>query len=338
MNTGMMNRIRYPDRKLMVNSIVLLAKQSGKTSFSSLWQVKNALGTNKVGHTGTLDNFADGLLVLLAGSLTRLGNHITASDKEYLARIAFGSRTDTLDPSGTVTETAPLPDVDKLHAVLPSFNGSLDQIPPEYSAIHVDGKRASDRIRDGEPVYLAPRRIIIHSLELVGYTGPDGTENPAKGPVAAADIRVHCSKGTYIRSLARDIAIAAGSCAHTAFLRRTAVGPFRLEDAAGFNLLPAFGTPRDSQEQPEPVPPHDILDSCRPFTPELARETGLPILEIPDRLVPEFLNGKKMTTAWFDRPPASSVSHAVFSGKRFCGMVHDEGGRLVYDFVHREDS
>jgi len=330
----MMNRIRRPDREVMVNSIVLLAKQSGKTSFSSLWQVKNALGTKKVGHTGTLDNFADGLLVLLTGSLTRLANHVTASDKEYLARITFGSRTDTLDPTGKIIQTSPLPGTDILTSVLSSCTGEIDQIPPEYSAIHVEGKRASDRIRQGEAVKLQPRRVTIQSLDLLRCTGPDGTENPGKGTIATADIRVRCSKGTYIRSLARDIGIAAGSCAHTSFLRRTAVGPFRLEDAAGYNLLSPFGTNRDAFE---PVPPEVILDSCLSFTPGMAEHTGLPVLLLNSDHLNDFMNGKKMKARWFENQVHGSRQHAVFSGECFCGMVHEDEGRLLYDFVHREN-
>lgn len=317
----------------MSSSIVLLAKQSGKTSFSSLWQVKNALGTKKVGHTGTLDNFADGLLVLLTGSLTRLCSYITACDKEYLARITFGTRTDTLDPHGSVIESAPMPDVTKLPAIISSFTGTLSQIPPEYSAIHVEGKRSSDRIRNGESVQLVPRTVTIHSIELLSTQGMDGTVNPESGLVASADFRVHCSKGTYIRSLARDIGLATGSCAHTSVLRRTAVGPFRLEEAAGFSLLPPFGS---VLEDVHPVPAADIQKLCIAFTENIAHAVGLPVLHLKKEHQTGFLHGKQINRSWFVEPVVNGVQTAVFMEKEFCGIVHDHGGHLVYDFVFRE--
>lgn len=318
----------------MRNSIVLLAKQSGKTSFSSLWQVKNALGTKKVGHTGTLDNFADGLLVLLTGSLTRLCSYITACDKEYHARIMFGKRTDTLDPHGSVIESAPLPDVKNLLSIVPSFTGTLSQIPPEYSAIHVDGKRSSDRIRSGESVQLVPRTVTIHALELISLYSPEGTANPGTGPVLSADIRVHCSKGTYIRSLARDIGIAAGSCAHTSVLRRTAVGPFRLENAAGVSLLPPFGIHHDDVPS---VPFPDIQQACGSFTEDLAHGTGLPVVHLKKAYHDSFLQGKKPDRSWFvDADGCEGKETAVFMNTEFCGIVHELGGRLVYDFVFRD--
>lgn len=318
----------------MSSSIVLLAKQSGKTSFSSLWQVKNALGTKKVGHTGTLDNFADGLLVLLTGSLTRLCSYITACDKEYLARVSFGTETDTLDPSGSVIKTAALPDISTVRSIIPSFTGELSQIPPDYSAIHVDGKRSSDRIRQGESVRLEPRKVTIHCIELLSSMGPDGTVNPEAGPLASADIRVRCSKGTYIRSLARDIGIAAGSCAHTAVLRRTAVGPFHLEDAAGYQLLPKFGDTRDTTGAQ--IPKEDIEAACMPFSEDIAQDTSLSVLELKKHYHTAFLQGKKMHHDWFEQPVLRGIRTAVFMESEFCGMVHEKGGFLVYDFVFRD--
>ncbi len=319
----------------MNSSIVLLAKQSGKTSFSSLWQVKNALGTKKVGHTGTLDNFADGLLVLLSGSLTRLCSYITACDKEYLARISFGAETDTLDPAGSVVKTAALPDISAVHTVIPDFIGSISQIPPDYSAIHVDGKRSSDRIRQGESVKLQPRLVTIHNIEFVSSHGADGTVNPERGPAVSADIRVHCSKGTYIRSLARDIGHAVGSCAHVSALRRTAVGHFRLEHAAGYRLLPEFGTTGASQAV-IPVPNDEIESACIPFTEDTARETGLTVVKLKEQYHNAFMQGKRMANNWFHQPLLNDTHAAVFMRSVFCGIVREQGGRLVYDFVFRD--
>ena len=127
-----------------VSGIVLLEKKAGKTSFSSLSVVKRALSTSKVGHTGTLDSFASGLLVVLVGKLTHLVPHITNFSKRYSALIEFGTETDTLDPTGTVVKTGGFPAEAQVREELASFVGEQGQIPPAYSALHVDGKRASD--------------------------------------------------------------------------------------------------------------------------------------------------------------------------------------------------
>lgn len=317
----------------MSSSIVLLAKQSGKTSFSSLWQVKNALGTKKVGHTGTLDNFADGLLVLLTGSLTRLCSYITAFDKEYVTRITFGTETDTLDPTGSVVDTASLPDVSTVYSVIPSFTGTISQMPPAYSAIHVDGMRSSDRVRKGESVQLESRKITIHGIDIISVFGADGTASPKNGLAASADIRVHCSKGTYIRSLARDIGRATGSCAHASLLRRTAVGPFRLQDAAGYTLLPDFGdTPLHSST---PIPNDEINAACIPFTEETAQRAGLSVLELKQQYHNDFMQGKKIHRRWFEHIVSCDMRAAVFNHSGFCGIVREQDGRIVYDFVYR---
>lgn len=211
------------------SGIVLLAKQSGRTSFSSLFQVKRALNTTKVGHTGTLDAFADGLLVVLTGSLTRLVPYITNFDKTYLALVEFGSETDTLDPTGKIIkQTEKIPAEDEVRSVLPKFIGEIEQVPPLYSAIHVDGKRASDIARDGKTAEIKPRKVRISSINLLDFYEK------------YALIEVSCSKGTYIRSLARDIALACGSFGHLRALRRTNVGPYNLKDAVGAENLDDF--------------------------------------------------------------------------------------------------
>lgn len=211
------------------SGIVLLAKQSGRTSFSSLFQVKRALNTTKVGHTGTLDSFADGLLVVLTGSLTRLVPHITNFDKTYLALVEFGSETDTLDPTGKIIkQTEKIPAEDEVRNVLQKFIGEIEQVPPLYSAIHIDGKRASEIARDGRTAEIKPRKVRISSINLLDFYEK------------YALIEVSCSKGTYIRSLARDIALACGSAGHLRALRRTNVGPYNLCDAVDAEKLDDF--------------------------------------------------------------------------------------------------
>ncbi len=201
-------------------SICLMDKEPGVTSFEALYPVKREHRGKKIGHAGTLDKFASGLMVVLIGGATKLNPVFSSFDKEYIASIVFGEETDTLDPEGTVTATAPLPSFSVLESVIPSFLGKQKQIPPVYSAIHVDGRRAYREARRGNAPDMPERDIEISSIELLSF---DGRE---------AVIRASVSKGTYIRSLARDIALRAGSRGHLTALRRLRVGPWTLGDAA----------------------------------------------------------------------------------------------------------
>ena len=217
----------------MTEGIILLDKPAGQTSFQSLGFLKKSLGTSRVGHAGTLDKFAEGLLIVLAGRMTRLCPLATSLDKEYVAVFTFGRGTDTLDPEGAVTSEGRVPSTPALEAVLPEFRGTLSQVPPAYSAIHVQGRRASEAARKGEAVVLQPRTVRIDRLELLDYKPPE------------ARLRICCTKGTYIRSLARDIAVRLGTCAYVSQLRRTRIGGFSVDDAlspdafdAGRDVLP----------------------------------------------------------------------------------------------------
>ncbi len=203
----------------MIEGIILLDKPRGQTSFQALSEIKRKLGTRRVGHAGTLDSFADGLLVVLAGRMTRLAGLATAMDKEYLATVTFGRQTDTLDPEGEVVCEGPVPLRNAVEAALPAFTGRMLQVPPAYSAVHVGGRRAYEAARSGETVVIAPREVTIHSLSLVSFTPP------------LATLHVVCSKGTYIRSLARDLASRLSTCAFVSQLRRTRIGGFRVEEA-----------------------------------------------------------------------------------------------------------
>jgi len=199
------------------NGLVLLDKEPGRTSFQALYPVKRLYG-NSVGHTGTLDQFAEGLLVVLVGKFTKFNPLFTAFDKVYEADFTFGVETSTLDPEGEPILTGPVP-VESPGPLSSRWTGDLLQIPPQYSAIHVAGKRASDRVRDGETVEMAPRAITVYSLEVLKWSSPILT------------VRIHCSKGTYVRSIARDWGRAVGCGAHVTRLRRLRVGPFGLPEA-----------------------------------------------------------------------------------------------------------
>jgi len=201
------------------SGIALVRKPAGITSFQALQPIKQALGTGRVGHAGTLDRFAEGLLVVLAGPYARLVPWVQSGRKEYRGHVRFGTETATLDPEGVVVGEGSLPSRADLEAVLPSFRGSIRQRPPAYSALHIDGKRAYERALAGEEPEMPERLVQVFCLELDSYE--DGL----------AALRVSCSAGTYIRSLARDLALACGSRAHLAALERRAIGPFGLESA-----------------------------------------------------------------------------------------------------------
>lgn len=221
------------------NRIVLLAKKPGLTSFSSLFTVKHAFGTSKVGHTGTLDSFAAGLLVVCIGSLTRLAGRITEFSKTYRAVIKFGEETDTLECTGNVVRRASLPSEKDLAAAVGKFTGKILQQPPVFSAIHIDGKRASDLARGGKSAEIPFRQVEVFSAEIQEILF-DSSSDSSEKRVLACCIEFSVSKGTYIRSLARDIANECGSAGHLVGLLRTKIGNFRLEDAAGFSALPEF--------------------------------------------------------------------------------------------------
>jgi tRNA pseudouridine55 synthase len=172
-----------------------------------------------VGHTGTLDKFASGLLVVLAGWALKLSPWFDRCDKRYEGLIRFGVETDTLDPEGEPIAEADPPSREALVQALTQFRGDIMQAPPAYSAIHLAGKRAYQLARSGVEVKMEKRPVSIYKLELRSYDPPD------------ACVYVHCSKGVYIRSLARDIAITAGSRAHLAALERKRVAGFDIAQA-----------------------------------------------------------------------------------------------------------
>lgn len=200
---------------------MLVAKPAGPTSHDVVDIVRRALGEQRIGHLGTLDPFAKGLLVLVVGRATRLASFAAAWPKSYEGVIRLGVTTETDDLMGAVTRTAPWTHITiaELVAVIQSFRGGYDQRPPAYSAVKIEGERAYARARRGETVEPAPRAVEIRELEIVEAAMPD------------LRFRATVSGGTYLRSLARDMGAQLGCGAHLAALRRTAVGPLRLDDA-----------------------------------------------------------------------------------------------------------
>jgi tRNA pseudouridine55 synthase len=214
-----------PMKSPSTEGLLLVDKPAGMTSHDVVAIARRALGERRIGHTGTLDPFATGLLVLLAGRITRLLPYLEAEPKVYEARIRFGAETDTDDASGRIVREAPLPiraDVDRGIAAL---TGTLDQEPPAYSAKQVNGQRAYSAARRGTPVKLPPSRVTVHSWEVKART------------TSTLDAVITCSGGTYVRALARDLGRHAASAAHLAALRRIRSGPFLVGDACGLDAL-----------------------------------------------------------------------------------------------------
>lgn len=286
--------------------IIPFAKMSGMTSFASLSVMKRLLSTKKVGHTGTLDSFADGLLVLVTGRMTHLASFIEAKSKEYEAILCFGKETDTLDTEGAIVCEKPLPFYSDIIRALQMFLGNIMQLPPTYSALHIGGKRASDIARSGQKVILAPRNVCINKINIEGVCFKD--EDVFLKPQDECDfynkrvkylhIRVECSKGTYVRSLARDIGLASNSCAYLVALRRLSVGPFDLKNAFGFELLPSFGL--DKTLKQSCINYEKNIDEYKmSFTKKLCRDLNFAHLEIKPDFRKSFLCGKNIRMNWF---------------------------------------
>ena len=220
------------------SGFVLLDKNPGDTSFKALFPLKRVFSTKRVGHAGTLDLRASGLIVAAIGRATRLLPFVEAKDKCYTFRLHLGYETDTLEWDGdVVAEGDRIHAVDHaaLEAILPNFMGDIDQIPTRYCAVKIDGRRASDWAERGRDFEMKPRRIHIESLKIVGEGGV--TEGCSGKCFATFDLECVCSKGTYIRSLGRDLARALGTYGCVSQIRRHRIGNITLERAVkGENL------------------------------------------------------------------------------------------------------
>ncbi|MCC6174091.1 MAG: tRNA pseudouridine(55) synthase TruB [Chloroflexi bacterium] len=210
-----------------VHGLLNICKSGGYTSHDVVAIVRRTLGTRRVGHAGTLDPAAQGVLPVCVGRTTRLVDALASASKGYYGEIVLGIRTSTDDAEGEVLETRPVPPLlpDDLERILQTFRGTIVQVPPAYSALKIAGRRAYDLARRGDDVRLQPREVTIHTLTVRNWSTP------------RLSVVVACSKGTYIRALARDIGVALGCGAHLATLVRLWVGGFRLADAISLEEL-----------------------------------------------------------------------------------------------------
>ena len=245
--------------------MLLLDKPPGLSSSMALQQAKRLLNAEKAGHAGTLDPLATGLLPLLFGEATKFAQYGLDSDKTYLAVVRLGVTTETGDAEGKVLQARPVAVTeDALQAALAAFRGEIEQVPPMYSALKKDGRPLYELAREGKAVERAARPVTIHALELLGR-GPE-----------RLDLRVACSKGTYIRQLAVDLGEALGCGAHLEGLRRTGAGAFTLDGAVTLEALQALP---ESERAGILLPPDRLLE-------------GLPRVDLPADLARRLLHGQ----------------------------------------------
>ena len=209
-----------------ISGVLVVDKPVGLTSHDVVQIIRKGTNIRRAGHTGTLDPRASGVLVILIGPAVRLSEYVSASDKRYQAVVRLGTRTDTYDADGRVVSTSPVNITEQqFEDALKQFIGTIEQVPPPYSAVKIKGRKAYEMAREGEEVDLSPRTIQVYNLELLEWAPPE------------AVIDVYCSSGTYVRSLAHDLGEALGCGAHLVGLRRTKSGRFTLRDAVPLRKL-----------------------------------------------------------------------------------------------------
>jgi tRNA pseudouridine55 synthase len=214
-----------------VDGLLVVDKPAGPTSHDVVARVRRLAGTRRVGHAGTLDPMATGVLLVGVGRATRLLGHLALADKSYAATIRLGAATTTDDVEGDVVSQASVADVseEQVRGALAGFVGALSQVPSSVSAVKVDGQRAHARVRAGEEVRLAPRDVVVHELRVEAVR--------PSGELLEADVWLRCSTGTYVRAIARDLGRQLGVGGHLGALRRTSVGPVATDEAVGLAEL-----------------------------------------------------------------------------------------------------
>lgn len=279
-----------------VDGILLLDKPQGMSSNTALQRARGLLRALKAGHAGSLDPLATGMLPLCFGQATKVCGYLLDSAKSYRVIMKLGQRTDSADADGVLIEEQPLPALDdaKLGAVLSSFLGEQQQVPPMYSALKHQGQRLYELARKGEQVERAPRRIVIERLDLVGYSAEQ------------IEFEVRCSKGTYVRSLVEDMAARLGTVAHVILLRRTQVDPF---DAARMVTLEALEALSLSERDALLLPSDRALQSLSALVLDEARQVAL-------------FQGKPLSGL---APMPAGLCRAYGDQGRFLGIVRADG-------------
>jgi len=284
-----------------VDGWVILDKPVGLGSTPAVSRVRRLFGAQKAGHGGTLDPLASGVLPIALGEATKTVPFVMDGRKEYRFTLRFGQARSTEDAEGEVTATSDLRPTDEaIRGALAAFVGEVEQVPPAFSALKIEGKRAYDLARAGQPVALKPRRVLIERLELLGRPDTDH-----------ADFVVSCGKGTYIRSLGRDLARALGTVGHLSALRRTAVGPFREEAAISLPKLEALGH----------IPA--LLGALAPVATAL---DDIPALALTEAQADRLRQGQPVLLTR-DAPPSGALLRAE-TGSRLVALVRSDGASL----------
>ncbi|CAN5833925.1 tRNA pseudouridine(55) synthase TruB [soil metagenome] len=311
-----------------VHGILVVAKPAGPTSHDVVALVRRLTGVRRVGHGGTLDPFAMGVLPIFLGSATRMVEYHLADEKAYRATLVFGAHSSTDDLDGELTPVeGPPPTRAAVEAALARFRGPIEQVPPDHSAVHVGGRRAYELARRGDKPSLEPRRVTIHALDLVSWDAAHA-ERPA------AEIEVRCSAGTYVRALARDLGLAVSSGAYLGALTRTASGPFGIEDA--HPLLAAREALAQGRTAELLLPPDAGLEA-------------IPSVELPARDVAALARGQVIRVGGSVNRAAGTTSATPGPGSaapapddlvrvidpsgRLAAMAHLQDGRLHPDKV-----
>jgi len=287
----------------MDSGVLLADKPQGITSHDAVARTRRALGTRKVGHAGTLDPMATGLLVIGVGPATRLLTHLVGLDKEYTATMRLGQSTTSDDADGETTNVAAPALVDaitdaQIAAGIAALTGPIEQRPNSVSAIRVEGRRAYDLAREGEAVELPARPVTIHAFDVLATRRLPGAVD--------LDVRVECSSGTYVRALARDLGAALGIGGHLTALRRTRVGPFSVE---GVDI----------------VPDREAAAAWRPElrSPASVAAALFPVIELDETQAIDLANGKRLSVDAED----SALSAAIAPDGRLVGLVSVAAGR-----------
>ena len=285
----------------MTDGFLNLLKPPGITSSDAVVLVRRAFprGT-KVGHMGTLDPEAAGVLPIGVGSAARLFDYVTEKEKTYRAEIAIGAETDTQDATGQVVARGPAVTEEELRAVLPRFVGEIEQIPPAYSAIKVGGRKLYEAARAGETLEVPSRKVTIYGLDFAGKSG----ENRFL-------LDVRCGRGTYIRTLCQDIGRALGTCSHMAFLLRVQSGIFGIADAV---------TPEEFLES---APDAHLLPLDAPLR-------HLPAVHLSEKLERVVRNGNPIRMEGWKHPLPEGKIARVYLGEAFAGMGEAKEGCIRF--------
>jgi tRNA pseudouridine55 synthase len=289
-------------QKQKIDGWVVLDKPVGLGSTKAVGRVRWLFSAEKAGHGGTLDPLASGVLPIALGEATKTVPFVMGGRKEYRFTLCFGEARSTEDAEGEVTATSDVRPTDvAIRSALPEFLGEIIQRPPAFSALKVGGKRAYDLARGGEPVELQARKVLIDKLEFAGRADKDH-----------ADFVVACGKGTYIRSLGRDLAQALGTCGHLSALRRTVAGPFREEAAISLSKLEALGH----------IPP--LLEALAPVATAL---DDIPALALTEAQADRLRRGLPVFLEVGDAPPSGALARAE-CGTKLVALAHWDGKAL----------